>query len=187
MGRIFLVTGGARSGKSSFAEQLVAGFGPQIVYIATARPFDEEMIDRIARHRRQRPSSWQTFEAPERPSAVIAEQGRCCDAILLDCLTVLATNLLHFHRIDWDHVSRGRLAEVEEEILVEIKAIYTAAQQGRADLVAVTNEVGCGIVPASPMTRFFRDCAGRINQRLAAVADEVYWVVSGIPVRIKGD
>ncbi|NLX18140.1 MAG: bifunctional adenosylcobinamide kinase/adenosylcobinamide-phosphate guanylyltransferase [Desulfobulbus sp.] len=186
MGRVFLVTGGARSGKSGFAEQLAAGFGPQIVYIATARPVDEEMVDRIARHRRQRPSSWQTFEAPERPSAVIAEQGQGCDAILLDCLTVLTTNLLLLYDIDWEHVSRHRLAEIEGEILSEIEAIYKAVCESRADLVAVTNEVGCGIVPASPMTRFFRDCAGRINQRMAAVAAEVYWVVSGIPVRIKG-
>lgn len=186
MGRIVLVTGGARSGKSSFAEQLVAGFGAEIAYIATARPFDDEMIDRIARHRQQRPSSWQTFEAPEQPSVVIAEQGRCCDVILLDCLTVLTTNRLLRHDIDWDHPPRDRLAAIEAEMLAEIEAICRAARQGRADLVAVTNEVGCGIVPTSAMARFFRDCAGRVNQRMAAVAAEVYWVVSGIPVRIKG-
>lgn len=186
MGRIFLVTGGARSGKSSFAEQLVAGLGTEIAYIATARPFDGEMADRIARHRLQRPASWQTFEAPERPSAVIAEQGQCCDAILLDCLTVLTTNRLLLHDIDWDQPPLNRLAEIEAEMLAEVEALCLAAEQGRADLVAVTNEVGCGIVPASPMARFFRDCAGRVNQRMAAVATEVYWVVSGIPVRIKG-
>lgn len=186
MGRIVLVTGGARSGKSSFAERLVAGFGAEIAYIATARPFDDEMIDRIARHRQQRPGTWQTFEAPEQPSAVIAEQGRCCDAILLDCLTVLTTNRLLRHDIDWNHPPRDRLAAIEAEVLAEIEAICQAAGQGQANLVAVTNEVGCGIVPASAMARFFRDCAGRVNQRMAAVATEVYWVVSGIPVRIKG-
>lgn len=186
MGRILLVTGGARSGKSSFAEHLVAGLGSEIAYIATAKPFDSEMADRIAKHRQGRPATWQTFEEPLQPSVVIAEQGRYCEAILLDCLTVLTTNWLLRSDIDWEHPTREQLATIEAEVLAEIAAICRAAEQGTADLVAVTNEVGCGIVPVSPMARFFRDCAGRVNQRMAALAAEVYWVISGIPVQIKG-
>ena len=186
MGRILLVTGGARSGKSSFAERLVAGLGPDIVYIATARALDKEMAERIAQHRLQRPASWRTYEEPDFPSRVIADEGQHCDGLLLDCLTVLTSNRMLAQSVDWDNPARTRLNEVEAGMMVEIEAIVSAASGSRADLVAVTNEVGCGIVPESGMARFFRDCAGRVNQRMAAAAAEVYLVVSGIPVRIKG-
>lgn len=186
MGRILLVTGGARSGKSRFAEQLVADLGKDIAYIATARALDDEMADRIARHRQQRPAAWRTHEAPERPSAVIADEGRRCDGLLLDCLTVLTTNRILAQPVDWERPAMVRLNEVEAEVMTEIEAIVTAVAGSRADLVAVTNEVGYGIVPGSAMARFFRDCAGQVNQRMAAAAVEVYLVVSGIPVRIKG-
>lgn len=186
MGRVILVTGGARSGKSTFAEQLVAGLGQEIAYIATARPFDAEMEDRITKHRLQRPAFWQTFEAPTDPSQIIAAQGNRVDGLLLDCLTVMITNRILTHAIDWDQPPVARLNEIETDILDEINALLAAAAESRADLVAVTNEVGYGIVPISPLSRFFRDCAGRVNQRMAAAADEVYLVVSGIPVQIKG-
>lgn len=187
MGRVILVTGGARSGKSSFAEQLVAGLGPEIAYIATARAFDAEMEDRIAKHRLQRPAAWQTFETPTHPSQVVAAQGNHCDALLLDCLTVMITNRMLAQEIDWDAPTVAQMNAIEADILDEIEAVLEAAAASRADLVAVTNEVGYGIVPISPLSRFFRDCAGRVNQRMAARADAVYLVVSGIPVQIKGD
>jgi len=186
MGRVMLITGGARSGKSSFAEQLVADMGAEIAYIATARAFDAEMEDRIAKHRMQRPAVWQTFEAPTQPSQVVATQGNRFDALLLDCLTVMITNRMLAQDIDWDAPSVAQMNAIEADILSEIKALLEATAASRADLVAVTNEVGYGIVPISPLSRFFRDCAGRVNQRLAAAADAVYLVVSGIPVRIKG-
>ncbi|MDD2464237.1 MAG: bifunctional adenosylcobinamide kinase/adenosylcobinamide-phosphate guanylyltransferase [Desulfobulbus sp.] len=186
MGRLILVTGGARSGKSSFAEQLVAELGQEIAYIATARPFDAEMEDRIAKHRLQRPSSWQTFETPTEPSQVVTAQGNRVEALLLDCMTVLITNRILTHSVDWDQPNISQLNEIEADILGEINALLSAAADCQADLVAVTNEVGYGIVPVSPLSRFFRDCAGRVNQRMAAAADEVYLVVSGIPVQIKG-
>lgn len=186
MGRIVLVTGGARSGKSSFAEQLIAGIGADIAYIATAQSLDEEMADRIAKHRLQRPSSWQTIEAPTRPSAVIAGEGHAFSAILLDCLTVLMSNRMLAHSMDWDQPTVAQLNAAEEDVMAEIDAIIAAAAESPADLVAVTNEVGYGIVPIAPLARFFRDCAGRVNQRMAAAANEVYLVVSGIPIRIKG-
>lgn len=186
MGRIVLVTGGARSGKSRFAEELITGFGPDIAYIATARVLDEEMVDRVARHRLQRPAIWRTFEAPEQPSTVVAAEGYRYDGLLLDCLTVLVTNRILAQSVEWDRPDMTRLNGIEAAVMAEIEAMITAVDAGCADLVAVTNEVGCGIVPATPLARFFRDCAGRVNQRMAAAAAEVYWVVSGIPVRIKG-
>jgi adenosylcobinamide kinase/adenosylcobinamide-phosphate guanylyltransferase len=186
MGRILLVTGGARSGKSRFAEQLIAGLGTEIVYIATATALDEEMADRIAKHRLQRPSTWRTIEAPVSPSTVIAAEGNQCNAMLLDCLTVMATNRMLAQAVDWDCPQVSMLNAVEADVMSEIEGIIRAVGASRADLVAVTNEVGYGIVPASPMARFFRDCVGRVNQRMAEAAAEVYLVVSGIPVRIKG-
>lgn len=186
MGRIILVTGGARSGKSRYAEQLIAGIGGDIAYIATARALDDEMAERITRHRRQRPASWRTFENPTRPSAVIAAEGGNAAGILLDCLTVMITNRILALPIDWERPTVAQMNAAEADVLAETEAIVAAASNSRADLVAVTNEVGYGIVPLSPMARFFRDCAGRVNQRMAMGAAEVFLVVSGIPMQIKG-
>ncbi|MCL2789829.1 MAG: bifunctional adenosylcobinamide kinase/adenosylcobinamide-phosphate guanylyltransferase [Desulfobulbus sp.] len=186
MGRILLVTGGARSGKSSFAERLAGGLGQNIAYIATARVLDDEMGDRIAQHQLQRPATWRTHEAPDCPSAVIVDAGQRCDGLLLDCLAMLTANRILAQSIDWESPAPARLNGIEASVMTEIEAIVAAAANSRADLVVVTNEVGCGIVPESAMARFFRDCAGRVNQRMAAAAAEVYLVVSGIPMRIKG-
>lgn len=186
MGRIILVTGGARSGKSSYAEQLAANTGGSIAYIATARAFDAEMEDRIAQHRRQRPGSWHTFETPTRPSAILAGEGAQYGTVLLDCLTVMITNRMLTHTVDWEHPSVAQLHTVEADVMAEIEALIDATGSSGTRLIAVTNEVGFGIVPLSPLARFFRDCAGRVNQRMAVAAEEVFLVVSGIPVRIKG-
>jgi adenosylcobinamide kinase/adenosylcobinamide-phosphate guanylyltransferase len=186
MGRIILVTGGARSGKSSYAEQLAANTGADIAYIATARAFDLEMEDRIAKHRQQRPAVWQTFETPTSPSAIITDQGNHYAGILLDCLTVMTTNIILTHAVDWDNPAVAQLHAIEADVMAEIEAIVTAAGEVQAEVIAVTNEVGFGIVPLSPLARFFRDCAGRVNQRMAAAAAEVFLVVSGIPMQIKG-
>ena len=186
MGRIILVTGGARSGKSSFAEQLAAELGGRIAYIATARALDAEMADRIARHRQQRPVAWPTFEAPLSVAAVVAAEAGRCDGFLLDCLTVLITNRILAREQDWDNPPVARLQEAEADVLAEIEALIVAATDQPSTLIVVTNEVGFGIVPVSPLARFFRDCAGRANQRMAAVADEVHLVVCGIPLRLKG-
>jgi adenosylcobinamide kinase/adenosylcobinamide-phosphate guanylyltransferase len=186
MGRIILVTGGARSGKSRYAEQLAADLGANIAYIATAKALDPEMEDRIAQHRRQRPAAWRTFEAPVSPSAIIAAEGGQYAGILLDCLTVMITNRMLAHVIDWDNPAIAQLHAVESDVMAEIEAIIDATAGSDATVMAVTNEVGYGIVPLSPLARFFRDCAGRVNQRMAAAASEVFLVVSGIPMRIKG-
>ena len=186
MGSLTLVTGGARSGKSSFAEEFIAKRGQNIGYIATARAFDAEMEDRIAKHRLQRPSSWQTFEAPTDPAQTLVEQGNQFDALLLDCMTVMITNRILGHEIDWDRPAVSQLNAIEADILEQISRLIEAAQASQADLVVVTNEVGYGIVPSVPLSRFFRDCAGRVNQRMAAAAAEVYLVVAGIPMQVKG-
>lgn len=185
MGRIILVTGGARSGKSGHAERLAAAKGGAIAYIATAQALDSEMEDRIARHQAQRPPTWQTFEAQLAPSVVVEAEGGRHDCILLDCLTVLVTNRILAHEVDWETASPEQVAAIEINVLAEIEALITAAAAIPGTLIAVTNEVGFGIVPGTRLARFFRDCAGRVNQRMAAAADEVHLVVSGIPVPIK--
>ena len=179
--RIVLVTGGARSGKSSFAERYVKAHGERIAYIATAQIFDAEMRYRVALHKKRRPASWETFEAPFAAEAAIAEAAEAHDALLFDCLTVYLSNLL---------------CTLTEEELADEAAVYALAEEATEKLIAaaqvsgalcvfVTNEVGAGIVPENKLARLYRDVAGLANQAFARAADEVYLTVSGIPVEIK--
>ena len=181
-----MVTGGARSGKSRYAEQLIALAGERILYLATARALDEEMEARIARHKAQRPASWNTIETPLNLAGVIAAEAERYDGMLLDCLTVFLTNRILAHTVDWENPDQNQLNRIETELLGEIKAVAQAARQTSTPLIVVTNEVGFGIVPLSPLARFFRDCAGRANQRLAEAASSVFLVVAGLPLQIKG-
>ncbi len=186
MGRLLLITGGARSGKSGYAERLVADLGARIAYLATAAAVDAEMEERITRHQVRRPPSWQTFETPVAPSRVIDAEGERFDAMLLDCLTVMIGNRMLGPELNWNHPEISALNALEEEIMAEIEALIRAADATGTSLLIVSNEVGCGVVPPSAMGRFFRDCAGRANQRLAEAADGVVLVAAGIPLWIKG-
>lgn len=186
MGRIVLLTGGARSGKSHLAEEMATRQGSRIAYIATACALDAEMEERIARHRAQRPASWRTFEEPCCPSRIVAEEAGNFDVILLDCLTVMVTNRILRPPINWEEPDIAALNALEADVMTEVDALIKETIKARVTLIAVSNEVGCGIVPISPMGRFFRDCAGRVNQRLAAAADGVLLVTAGIPFWIKG-
>lgn len=180
MADIILVTGGARSGKSAFAEQL-ARRGHHIAYFATAEIYDEEMRYRVQLHRERRPSTWDTYEVPFAAHQSLRAAGRTHDLILFDCLTVYLSNLL---------------CALPEETLADEAAVYqkadetvhhllAAADETNATLVIVTNEVGSGIVPENRLARLFRDIAGRANQQIARVARSVYLVVSGIPIDVK--
>jgi adenosylcobinamide kinase/adenosylcobinamide-phosphate guanylyltransferase len=173
MSRIILFTGGARSGKSTRAEQYAARLGRAVVYLATAEAGDDEMRERIARHQAQRPAAWPTVEAPLAPSAALREIP-AGSAVLLDCLSLLVTNLLLANE-----------ADPEPAVTAEVAAIMDVAAGQSLTLLIVTNEVGLGIVPAYPLGRVYRDLLGRANQQVAARADEVYLVVAGLPVEIK--
>lgn len=179
MGRLILVTGGARSGKSSFAEQYVARYGRKIAYIATSQVLDEEMKFRVSLHRDRRPADWDTYEAPFDAHEAVKEAAAGHDMILFDCLTVYISNLLCSLE---DVEDSARNYELVKNSCAEL---VSAVQDCDATLVVVTNEVGDGIVPMNRLAREFRDLAGLANQLLARQAEEVFLVTAGIPVNIK--
>lgn len=173
MSTITLFTGGARSGKSTHAEQYAARLNNQVVYLATAEIGDDEMRERIRRHQERRPVEWRTIEAPRQVAATLARLAPRT-VVLLDCLSLLVSNLLLAHE-----------ADPEPVVHHEIEAILQSAHERDLTLVVVTNEVGMGIVPAYPLGRVYRDLLGWSNQRVARAADETFLVVCGIPIELK--
>lgn len=186
MGKLIFVTGGARSGKSRFAEELLTEIDRPL-YIATAIPFDDEMKERIKIHRERRDDRWVTAEQYRGLGQVVDRYGETCGGILLDCITVMVTNLMLEDACrEWEGINQDEIDAIEEEINYEVDELIGAVRRFEGTAVIVSNEVGMGIVPANPLSRHFRDIAGRVNQKIAFSADEVYFTVSGIPVKIKG-
>ncbi|WP_426264348.1 bifunctional adenosylcobinamide kinase/adenosylcobinamide-phosphate guanylyltransferase [Sphingomonas sp. PWP1-2] len=165
-----LVLGGARSGKSRHAQAIAEASGGDLVFIATAQAFDGEMTDRIARHRADRDARWRTLEAPLDLAEAIAAEDRPGATILVDCLTLWASNLL--------------LADADTDAAAQ--TLVATLARASARIVLVSNEVGFGIVPDNALARRFRDVAGLLNQRVAAVVSEVDFVIAGLPQRLKG-
>jgi adenosylcobinamide kinase/adenosylcobinamide-phosphate guanylyltransferase len=180
MGKLILVLGGARSGKSAFAQRIATERGAgDVVYVATAEAGDEEMALRIEKHRQTRPPDWRTLEAPQDVASCILDQAAGARAVLLDCVTMLVSNLLLQAE---DPLADG----VEAVIMEEIEALIACVAQLSGDLILVSNEVGMALVPPYPLGRAFRDIVGRANQALAREADEVFLLVAGIPMTLKG-
>lgn len=181
-----MITGGARSGKSSFAEKLAQELSSKVLYIATAVAFDEEMKDRIAKHKKSRPEHWGTHEGYRELDKVMADTAKNYDVVLLDCVTVMVTNLLwEYPGMDFDHPSAEALNKAEAYIAEEFSRLVDSVRDYSGSLILVTNELGSGLVPEAPIARGFRDIAGRINQQLAAHCQQVYLTVCGIPMQIK--
>lgn len=177
---ITLVTGGARSGKSTFAESKYLD-KEDVVYIATSRIWDEEMRERVNHHQESRPRQWRTFEGNYNLVNAIDDERY----YLLDCITVLTSNIMFDITKDKEYIDFELQKEVEDTAIEEITNLINLINSKGYDLTLVTNEVGLSIVPENHVSRVFRDIQGRINQRIAALSQQVYLVCCGIPVKIK--
>lgn len=184
-GKITLVTGGARSGKSSFAEALAVK-EKRVLYIATAIPFDDEMRERIRVHQKRRPEDWGTLEAYKDLDRQLDTLQSTFDCVLVDCLTVMTTNLMFDDQsFDINTVNEEQKHRMQDLILNQVSALCTWLKLNNKSGILVTNEVGMGIVPENRLARYFRDVAGRVNQLAAAEADEAWLVCCGLPLKLK--
>ena len=167
---LILVGGGARSGKSKFAQQLALSLADQPLFLATGQPRDSEMEHRIKRHQELRSPQFQLVEEPIEIARVIKQYGPKTELILVDCLTLWLSNLLE---------------QCPDEMEGRLNELLATLQTSMTHLILVTNETGCGIVPENPLGRQFRDLLGELNQRVASLANEVYWVIFGCTLRVK--
>lgn len=163
-----LVLGGARSGKSAFAETLARDAAAECVYVATATADDDEMRERIAHHRARR-EGWRTVEEPLELVAALAREAQTGRAVLVDCLTLWLSNLMH----------------AERDVEAATRELVACLREARGAVVLVSNEVGLGLVPDAPLGRRFRDAQGRLNQAVAGVADDVVFIAAGLPLWLK--
>jgi len=184
MGKIIYITGGARSGKSTLAENIALNNYQTRTYLATAIPYDDEMKDRIDKHLVQRGENWETVEGYKNIDELLKGKKES-DVVLLDCLTNMVSNLLLDNHVDWDMVTPLEVNEMEAKIILEIDNLLKCISLHRGDFIIVSNELGMGLVPPYPLGRYFRDISGRINQRIAEKSHEAYMVVSGLKVRLK--
>lgn len=192
--RMILLLGGARSGKSAYAETLAAELagGAPVLYIATASASDDEMRERIARHRASRAQHWITIEEPTAPAATL--RASTAHVALVDCVTLLVANLLAAdvrydeamdETMDEANAATAEAAAAESRIDLAISDLLDAWRARANTLILVSNEVGMGLVPPYPLGRIYRDCLGRVNARLAAAADTVLLMVAGLPIELK--
>lgn len=194
------ITGGARSGKSRFAELIAAHAKRPVIYIATAQIWDEEMALRVKKHQLQRPATWRLIEEPRNVRETLIKLKDEDGVILLDCVTLWLTNLLLAGQsqpvppscpdgeefpLELQNDSDSFNNELEPQILDIVKNVAQLAKEIKPQVIFVSNEVGQGIVPENPLARAYRDLAGRSNQILAQSAEQVYMVVAGFPIEIK--
>ncbi|MBL7151660.1 MAG: bifunctional adenosylcobinamide kinase/adenosylcobinamide-phosphate guanylyltransferase [Candidatus Omnitrophica bacterium] len=172
MGRITFILGGAKSGKSSLALELAKKSQRRVAFIATSQALDKEMKKRIAIHKRQRPRHWKTFEEPVRLPILLRKIGNKFELIIIDCLTLLVSNLL------LKGIKEKGIEEAVKELCLILKEI-------KANAIIVSNEVGMAIVPENKLARQFRDIAGKVNQVVADKSDEVFFMISGLPLKLK--
>ena len=182
MKKCILVTGGARSGKSRFALELAKKSAQPVLFVATAVAGDEEMKQRIENHRKERPADWRTLEVTTDVGTHIRKAIGDARVFIIDCIALLVNNVLSKHGYG---VSPEADAIAEQQVNDEINRLVECIKTKDATFIIVTNEVGLGIVPADKTTRLYRDLLGRANQMLASCADEVYFMVAGLPVKVK--
>lgn len=171
--KLIFITGGARSGKSRFAQRLADGMKGRKVFIATAQPLDEEMRVRIEKHKKERPLGWDAVEEPKHLCSAIKKCEGKYDVILMECLTMWISN----------HLTQFNTNETE--ILEEVNRLVACCENIESAIIIVSNEVGLAIVPEDSLSRLFRDIAGFANQKIASLADEAYLVIAGLPLNLK--
>lgn len=183
LGKFILITGGARSGKSRLAEKIALRAKGPVAYIATAAVLDEEMAQRVAQHRASRPQNWITIEETLDLLKALEQVPPQTEVVLVDCLTIWLTNcLLEEYREDF---TAAEIDETEAKIRDKLSAFCQAVKNKPFRTIVVTNEVGSGVVPDTPLGRIFRDIAGRANQQVAQAADSVWLAVAGYPLCVK--
>jgi adenosylcobinamide kinase/adenosylcobinamide-phosphate guanylyltransferase len=182
MSKIILVTGGTRSGKSSFGEELLK-HKDKVLYIATSIITDEEMQERVNIHKSRRNKNWVTFEGYKDLKETIRVTD--CNFIMLECVTTMITNLLFDKYTDFDNISKSEISILEESIRQQFKELIDACREFDKEIVIITNEVGFGLISEYKLGRIFTDISGRVNQLLGRLSDEAYLVVSGLPLKLK--
>ena len=178
-----LILGGARSGKSHFAQETALRLGDKVLFVATGEALDEEMRQRIEEHKRNRPSSWRSVEVATGVGKRIREEVGDAQVVIVDCLTLLVSNVIGQCGDDPEQISAEL---VQERLTTEVDELIGCIDDSTATFILVSNEVGMGLVPGNRLGRLYRDLLGRVNQLLAQRADEVYVMVAGIPVEVKG-
>lgn len=184
MAEIVLVTGGAKSGKSVFAENLCTKRNNNTGYIATSIPFDDDMKDKIEKHRKRRSDRWVTYECYR--NIDINGISEDCETVMLDCVTLMVNNLMFDFCENPDELKGKELDEMENFITDQFTKLLADIEKTNLYFVFVTNETGMGVIPANRLSRIYSNISGKINQIIASKSDEVYLTVSGIPVKIKG-
>ncbi len=181
--KIILLLGGARSGKSRYAQELAQKMSEKVLFVATATAGDEDMRRRILKHQQDRPASWQTLEAPTRVGFHISRQPGDYQLVIIDCITLLVNNLFcRYGETDFDSIEDSIL---EKDVVAEINELLGCLETSAASFIIVSNEVGLGLVPDNRLGRLYRDFLGRANQMLAQSAGEVYLMVAGMPFKVK--
>ncbi len=171
---LILILGGARSGKSNFAQRLANKAGGNIFFLATAQAGDDEMAERIARHKASRPSTWRTIEEPLELASALQSEATAADVVLIDCMTLWLNNLM---------LRQGGASETE--VLDQVDRLLDVYKKGTASYIMVSGEVGLGLVPPYPLGRSYRDLLGWMNQKVAGQANKVFLMVAGVPLELK--
>ncbi|WMJ76306.1 MULTISPECIES: bifunctional adenosylcobinamide kinase/adenosylcobinamide-phosphate guanylyltransferase [unclassified Sedimentibacter] len=183
---VTFVIGGARSGKSTFAEQKAKEYSDKVVYLATSVITDQAMEDRVRKHREQRPKSWSTIEMYSNFGELIKfKKFEECEVILIDCITTLIGNFMFDSKIDFDSCKASQVNDLEKRITLEVLNLIKVCNDHNKKLIIVSNETGMGVVPSYYMGNYFRDMSGRINREIAEKSDFMYFIFSGIPIKLK--
>ena len=183
---VTFVIGGARSGKSTFAEMKAKEYAEKVLYLATAVVTDEAMADRVKKHQEQRPKNWSTLEMYSNFKTLENNKEFInSDTILVDCMTTLIGNFMFDSRLDFDSCSIELVNELEKRITIEVMELINVCNSNNKKLIIVSNETGMGVVPSYYMGNYFRDISGRINNKLSDKSDFMYFIFSGIPIKLK--